>query len=149
MTSAKKKTEFTLQRNDKGQLFSPVRSKWVFETPEERVRQEWLCVLVNEYGYQPEQMGEELDLTGRGSAQARADLVIWRSKDDKQKGNTPLLVVEYKSDIITISPADYAQGEMYARLCEAPFFVTHNNKESRFWRVRKDKVPGYLDSWKE
>ncbi len=145
MTSAKKKPEFTLQRNDKGQLFSPVRSKWVFETPEERVRQEWLCVLVNEYGYQPEQMGEELDLTGRGSAQARADLVIWRSKDDKQKGNTPLLVVEYKSDNITISPADYAQGEMYARLCEAPFFVTHNNKESRFWRVRKDKVPGYLE----
>ena len=145
MTSAKKKPEFILQRNDKGQLFSPVRSKWVFETPEERVRQEWLCVLVNEYGYQPEQMGEELDLTGRGSAQARADLVIWRSKDDKQKGNTPLLVVEYKSDNITISPADYAQGEMYARLCEAPFFVTHNNKESRFWRVRKDKVPGYLE----
>jgi type I restriction enzyme M protein len=34
---------------------------------------------------------------------------------------------------------------MYARLCEAPFFVTHNNKESRFWRVRKDKVPGYLE----
>ena len=71
MTSAKKKTEFTLQRNDKGQLFSPVRSKWVFETPEERVRQEWLCVLVNEYGYALDQMAEELDLTGRGSAQAR------------------------------------------------------------------------------
>ena len=145
MTSAQKKTQLTLQRNDQGQIFSPVRGKWVFETPEERVRQEWLCVLVNEYGYLPEQMKEELDLTGRGSAQARADLVIWRSKDDKQKGNTPLLVVEYKSDNVTISPADYAQGEMYARLCEAPFFVTHNNKESRFWRVRKDKVPGYLE----
>ncbi len=102
-------------------------------------------MLVNEYGYAIEQMGEELDLTGRGSAQARADLVIWRSKDDKKKGNTPLLVVEYKSDNITISPADYAQGEMYARLCEAKFFVTHNNKESRYWRVRKDKVPGYLE----
>lgn len=144
-TAAKTKTEITVQRNDKGQIFSHVRSKWVFETPEERVRQEWLCVLVNEYGYPTEQMGEELDLTGRGSAQARADLVIWRSKDDKQKGNTPLMVIEYKSDNITISPADYAQGEMYARLCEAPFFVTHNNKESRFWRVRKDKVPGYLE----
>ena len=144
-TATKSKTQITVQRNDKGQIFSHVRSKWVFETPEERVRQEWLCVLVNEYGYAVEQMGEELDLTGRGSAQARADLVVWRSKDDKKKGNTPLLVVEYKSDNITISPADYAQGEMYARLCEAPFFVTHNNKESRFWRVRKDKVPGYLE----
>lgn len=145
MTTTNKKTEIAIQRNDKGQIFSHVRGKWLFETPEERVRQEWLCVLVNEYGYSPEQMGEELDLTGRGSAQARADLVIWRNPTDKHKGNTPLLVVEYKSDNITISPADYAQGEMYARLCEAPFFVTHNNKESRFWRVRKDKVPGYLE----
>ena len=91
MTAAKTKTEITGQRNDKGQIFSHVRSKWVFETPEERVRQEWLCVLVNEYGYATEQMKEEHDLTGRGSAQARADLVIWRSKGDKQNGNTPLL----------------------------------------------------------
>lgn len=145
MTTAKKKTETIIERNDKGQIFSHVRSKWVFETPEERVRQEWLCVLVNEYGYKPDQIAEEQDVTGRGSAQARADHVVWRSKDDKQKGNTPLLVIEYKSDNITISEADYAQGERYARLYEAPFFVTHNNKESRFWRVRKDKVPGYLE----
>lgn len=144
-TSFSKKAEMTIQRNAQGQIYSPVRAKWLFETPEERVRQEWLCVLVNEYGYPLEQIGEELDLTGRGSARARADHVIWRSKQDKRAGNTPLLIIEYKSDNITISPADYAQGEMYARLCEAPFFVTHNNKESRFWRVRKDKVPGYLE----
>ena len=145
MTTAKKKTETIIERNDKGQIFSHVRSKWVFETPEERVRQEWLCILVNEYGYKPDQIAEEQNVTGRGSAQARADHVVWRSKDDKQKGNTPLLVIEYKSDNITISEADYAQGERYARLYEAPLFVTHNNKESRFWRVRKDKVPGYLE----
>lgn len=144
MTTQNKK-QLTVQRNPQGQIYSPVRAKWLFETPEERVRQEWLCVLVNEYGYALDQMAEELDLTGRGSAQARADLVIWRSKADKVKGKTPLLVVEYKSDNITISAADYGQGEMYARLCEAPFFVTHNNKETRFWRVRKDRVPGYLE----
>ena len=140
-----KPASLTVQRNAQGQIYSHVRGKWLFETPEERVRQEWLCVLVNEYGYQLDQMAEELDLAGRGSAQARADLVIWRSKSDRTRSNTPLLVVEYKSDNITISPADYAQGEMYARLCEAPFFVTHNNKETRFWRVRKDKIPGYLE----
>ncbi|OJU89942.1 MAG: N-6 DNA methylase [Burkholderiales bacterium 66-5] len=139
------KPSLTVQRNAEGQIYSPVRAKWLFETPEERVRQEWLCVLVNEYGYALDQMAEELDLTGRGSAQARADLVIWRSKADKAQGKTPLLVVEYKSDNITISAADYGQGEMYARLCEAPFFVTHNNKETRFWRVRKDRVPGWLE----
>ena len=146
MTTQNKK-QLTVQRNPQGQIYSPVRAKWLFETPEERVRQEWLCVLVNEYGYALDQMAEELDLTGRGSAQARADLVIWRSKADKVKGKTPLLVVEYKSDNITISAADYGQGEMYARLCEAPFFVTHNNKETRFYawlngrRLETDATP--------
>ena len=74
------------------------------------MRQEWLCVLVNEYGYQLDQMAEELDLAGRGSAQARADLVIWRSKSDRTKSNTPLLVVEYKSDNITIIVVQVTPG---------------------------------------
>ena len=145
-TMTAKTTPLTLKRDEaKGTIWSHVRQKSLFETPEERVRQEHLCVLVNEFGYQPDQIGEELDLAGRGTAKARADHVIWRNKEDKKNGNTPLLVIEYKSDNITISSADYVQGEMYARLCEAPFFVTHNNRETRYWRVRKDKVPGYLE----
>ncbi|MGY2895182.1 type I restriction enzyme M protein [Deinococcus sp. UYEF24] len=35
------------------------------------------------------------------------------------------------------------QGELYARNVGAPFFVTHNSKETRHWRVNKDKMPGY------
>ncbi|MGG4440013.1 N-6 DNA methylase [Brevibacillus fortis] len=132
-------------RNDNGQIWSHVRKIWLFETPEERVRQEYLCILVNEYGYKIDQIAEEENLTGRGSAQARADHVVWRSKEDKHAKNTPLMVVEYKSDNINISVMDYIQGELYARLCEAPFFVTHNHRETRYWRVRKDKVPGYLE----
>ncbi len=143
MTTQNKK-QLTVQRNPRGQIYSPVRPEWLFETPEERVRQEWLCVLVNGTATRWTRWPKNSDLTGRGSAQARADLVIWRSKADKVKGKTPLLVVEYKSDNITISAADYGQGGDIARLCEAPFFVTHNDKETRFWRVRKDRVPGYL-----
>ena len=41
-TSFSKKAEMTIQRNAQGQIYSPVRAKWLFETPEERVRQEWL-----------------------------------------------------------------------------------------------------------
>ena len=32
------------------QIFSPTRQKWVQATPEERVRQDFLLVLLNEYG---------------------------------------------------------------------------------------------------
>ena len=56
----------------KGKIWSHVRSKWLVETPEETVRQEYLLVLVNEYGFALDQIAEEMDLTGRGSASARA-----------------------------------------------------------------------------
>lgn len=57
-------------------IFSPVRRKWLPLTPEERVRQEYLFVLTEEYGYTHDQIAEEESVTGRGSAQARADFLI-------------------------------------------------------------------------
>lgn len=35
---------------ENGKIYSPIRKKWLVKTPEEIVRQEYLCVLVNEYG---------------------------------------------------------------------------------------------------
>ena len=64
----------------KNQVFSPVRQKWVQLTPEERVRQEYLKVLENEYGYAIGQIAEEEEVTGRGSGHARADFVIWAER---------------------------------------------------------------------
>lgn len=128
-----------------GKVFSPVRLKWLEETPEERVRQEYLLVLVNEYGFKLDQISEELEVTGRGSGHARADYVIWRSKQDKADGKNPLVVVECKSDNVTIRPADYSQGDNYARLTGARFFVTHNHHETKFWRVQHDRMPKALE----
>ena len=79
-------------------IFSPVRQKWLPLTPEERVRQEYLRVLTQEYGYVTDQMAEEMDVTGRGSAQARADFVIWRSAQDKIDQKPPFIIVECKSE---------------------------------------------------
>ena len=137
-------TGATLTREG-GKVWSRVRKKWLAETPEEHVRQEYLLVLIYEYGYCLEQISEEMEVTGRGSAQARADFVIWRSAQDKAEHKSPLIIVECKSDNVTIRPKDYAQGDNYARLTNAPFFVTHNNTETKFWRVRGDRMPGYLE----
>ncbi len=118
---------------------------WLIKTPEEIVRQNYLLALVNEYGYSLDQIDEELAITGRGSGKARADFVIWKTAEDKQKTKAPLVIVECKSDNITISAKDYAQGENYARITDAPFFVTHNSKETKYWRVKKDRMPGYTE----
>ncbi|MGH9871816.1 MAG: N-6 DNA methylase [Pyrinomonadaceae bacterium] len=126
-------------------VFSVVRKTWIILTPEEKVRQDYLRILVNEYGYSIDQLAEEIDVTGRGSAQARADFVIWKSVNDKLDGNSPLIIVECKADNVTIKPADYGQGDNYARLSGASFFVTHNSKETKYWRVVHGKMPKTLE----
>jgi type I restriction enzyme M protein len=127
------------------QIFSPVRTKWLPLTPEEKVRQEYLLVLTQEYGYSIDQIAEEESVTGRGSAQARADFLIWRTVQERLEDRPAIIVVECKSDNVTISSKDYFQGDNYARREGAKFFVTHNNRETRYWRVRTDRRPGYLE----
>jgi type I restriction enzyme M protein len=139
------RSALSVKRDNKGQIFSHIRQKWLIETPEERVRQGYVVMLHNEYGFDLDQMDEELHVAGRGSAGARADVVIWRTAQDKTDSKAPLIVIECKADNITIRPADYAQGEAYALYCNAPFFVTHNNRETRYWRTRKERMPGHCE----
>lgn len=135
-----------LSIQDKGnKIYSPIRKKWLIMTPEEVVRQQYLLVLFNEYEYLIDQIDEEVTITGRGSGKARADFVIWKTVEDKQKSRPPLIIVECKADNITITSKDYFQGDNYARIVNAPIFVTHNNKETKYWWVKKDHMPGYLE----
>jgi hypothetical protein len=85
-------------KTEDGKIWSHVRQKWLVETPEERVRQHFLTVLTNEYGYSIEQIKEEESVTGRGSGQARADFIIWRTPQDQADQKPPLIVVECKAD---------------------------------------------------
>ncbi|HHT9145284.1 MAG: type I restriction enzyme HsdR N-terminal domain-containing protein [Candidatus Brocadiaceae bacterium] len=122
-----------------GDIFSHIRIKWLVETPEERVRQEYLGVLVNEYGYSLDQIDEELSVTGRGSGDARADFLIWRTPQEKSDRKTALIVVECKADNVTIDRNTYRQGANYAQYERAKFFVTHNNRETKFWKVNLER----------
>ena len=76
----------SIRRDPKGRIFSHIRHKWLVETPEELVRQEYVCALVNEYGYKLEQMAEEMTPPGvRGKGKARADIVLWRTVAEKNR----------------------------------------------------------------
>jgi len=136
-----------VRRDASGKIFSPIRHKWLIETPEERVRQEYVCALVNEYDFSTEQMAEELTPPGaRGTANARADIVVWRTAADKNDGENPLIVVECKADNVTIDQATYTQGGNYANFCKARFFVTHNHRQTKYWKVDHSKfVPNYAE----
>lgn len=132
---------------ENNKIYSPIRDKWLILTPEEQVRQNYVCRLVNFYGYDISQIGEELKVNNshRGQGKARADLVIWKSKEDKQKNKAAFIVVECKAENVTIRQEDYYQGANYAAWAGASFFVTTNEKETKFFRVDKDSMPKDLD----
>ena len=132
---------------DGNKIYSPLRDKWLVLTPEEQVRQNYVCRLVNVYGYSLEQMDEELKVNNshRGQGKARADIVIWKSKEDKQKNKAAFIVIECKAETVKIQQQDYYQGANYAAWSGASFFVTTNTKETKFFRVDKDSMPKDLD----
>lgn len=132
---------------DGNKIYSPLRDKWLVLTPEEQVRQNYICRLVNFYGYSLEQMDEELKVNNshRGQGKARADIVIWKSKEDKQKNKAAFIVIECKAETVKIQQQDYYQGANYAAWSGANFFVTTNAKETKFFRVDKDSMPKDLD----
>lgn len=128
-------------------IFAPLKNKELVLTPEERVRQEYICRLVNHYGYDLSQMEQELQVNNshRGQGKARADIVVWKSASAKSKEDAATIVVECKAEHITIREEDYFQGYNYAAWAGADFFVTTNLKETRVFKVNKDKLPKRLE----
>ncbi len=128
-------------------IFTPLKNKWLMLKPEEEVRQKYICRLINNYGFSVEQMSQEekVNNSQRGQGRAMADIVIWKSKEDKAKQNSPAIVIECKAEHLTIREEDYFQGYNYASWAGADFFVTTNLKETRIFRVVKGKIPKTLN----
>ena len=128
-------------------IFAPLKDKWLVSTPEERVRQEYICRLVNHYGYDLNQMEQEIQVnnSSRGQGKARADIVIWKSVSAKNEDASAAIVIECKAEHITIREEDYFQGYNYAAWAGADFFVTTNLKETRVFKVVKGKLPKQLE----
>ena len=128
-------------------IFAPLKEKWLVYKPEEEVRQKYICRLVNSYGYSLDQMDQELKVNNsqRGQGAARADIAVWRSKEDKQKNKYPLIIVECKAASVTIHKEDYYQGMNYASWSHADFFVTTNLKETKIFKLVKGEIPDKLE----
>ena len=128
-------------------IYAPLKDKWLILKPEEGVRQTYIKRLVNSYGYTISQMDQEIQVSNsqRGQGAARADIVVWRSKEDKESKKYPLIVVECKAESVTIHKEDYYQGMNYASWAHADFFVTTSLKETRIFKVVKGQIPDKLD----
>ncbi|MFB9120833.1 N-6 DNA methylase [Bergeyella porcorum] len=128
-------------------IFAPLKDKWLELKPEEKVRQNYIVRLVNSYGFELNQMAQEVQVNNsqRGQGRAMADIVIWKSEADRLADKSPVIVVECKAEHITIHEEDYFQGYNYASWAGADFFVTTNEKETRIFRVVKGVIPKRLE----
>ncbi|WP_295455882.1 N-6 DNA methylase [uncultured Thiodictyon sp.] len=124
---------------DGDRLWVPLRNEWrdVSNKPEEVVRQRFIRILIEEYGYSLEQMDQERR-TLHGHRSPRADIVVWESLDEKTASRTPILVIECKADGIEILVGDYYQGESYTRAVGCEFFIATNSRHTATFRL----VPG-------
>ena len=128
-------------------IYCPLKKAWHISTPEERVRQYYIAILANKYGYSLEQMEQELKVNNskRGQGKARADIVIWKSEQDKKDKKAAFIVVECKAENVKVRVEDYYQGFNYASWAHAEFFVTTNEKETKYFNVDPAYLPQKLD----
>jgi type I restriction enzyme M protein len=121
---------------EKNKTQSSNRKKNNSLTPEENVRQEFIALLVNKYGYLLEQMSEEEQFNSSQSHNiVRADIVVWKSIEDKKKKRNPIFIVQCKSALSLIREKDYFQGIQYAQLSGSRIFIAANQKNTKYFKV--------------
>lgn len=126
-----------------GKIFAPLQNKYLEAKPEEKVRQEFICRLINDYGYALEQMAQEFPLTAakRGTGRASADIVVWRTKEEKEQKKPPFLVIELKAEALKLKPEDFYQGYNYATWSRAKLFVISNGKIIKIYKTVEEEIP--------
>lgn len=125
------------------QIFAPLKNKWIPLTPEEKLKQEFICRLVNSYGYRLSQLGQDIQIKKR----YKADIAIWKTEKEKTNQTIPTIIitVECKAEHIKIKESDYALGYNFASNINANFFIAHNLKETKIFHVKKDNSPKQLE----
>lgn len=111
-----------------------IRKKEIKLTPEEVVRQLFLGILMDEYGYPADRMELEYAVSF-GREKKRADIVVF----DKQQTTTPYIMVELKKPKLKDGKE---QLKSYCNATGAPIGVWSNGESISFYH-RKD--PNYFE----
>nr|WP_321486214.1 N-6 DNA methylase [uncultured Draconibacterium sp.] len=115
-------------------IYSPILDKMLPLSPEEEIRQEFICNLINNHGYNLAQIGQEIEDTNTNEY---IDILIYRSRIDKEKKINPsiIIVIECKSDYISIDTASFKEGYNFAASNSAKIFIATNKKETKVYHI--------------
>lgn len=104
------------------EVWDAQRQKWVKLTPEEEVRQRFVELLINEYGYPQPMIGNEVSITV-GQTNRRCDTVVF-GRDTK-----PLMIIEYKAPSVQITQRVFDQILRYDMKLQVKWLIVTNGKK--------------------
>jgi type I restriction enzyme M protein len=124
-------------------IFAPLKKEWIPNTQDEKLKQEFICRLVNNYGYKLGQLGQDVEIKKR----YKADIAVWRSEKEKFKKFIPsiIITIECKAEHIKIKEADYSIGYNFASTINANFFIAVNLIDTKVFHIIKDNNPKQLE----
>lgn len=135
-------------KNNKIKVPLKGEDRWATLTPDEEIRQKYICRLVNIYGFSVKQMTQDNDFSNFTKDKIKTDILVWKNERALKKKEKPLIFIECKSDSIVIRPEDYFKGIEISKLLGADFFVATNSKQtkiySKVFKISKNGNPNEL-----
>lgn len=115
-------------------VFDPLRQKYVALTPEEWVRQHFVSYMVNDLGYPPGLLANEVSIKLNNTSR-RCDTVLY-----SRNGLHPVMIVEYKAPHIAITQKVFDQIARYNLVLQVPYLIVSNGM--RHFCCRVDPAAG-------
>lgn len=119
--------------NHSGEVFDPVRRKWVALTPEEGVRQAVIGFLHDKKEYPLELMQVEGTITLNGMSR-RCDIVVYNGE------MKPKMIVECKRPDVAITQKVADQACRYNTVLQVPWLLLTNGKQSLVLKVTEEST---------
>ena len=129
----------TLELNIKNnKIFAPLLGAWLPLSQEEKIKQEFITRLINFYGYDIEQLGQDVEIKKK----VKVDIAIWKNKEEKQKNKIPsiIIAIECKAEHVSIKKEDIQFSYKLASSVKANFFIATNLKETKVYHILQEPV---------
>ena len=125
-------------------IFDPIRKKYLINTPEEWVRQNFIHYLHTKKGYPLSLISTET-LTKLNNKKCRSDIICYN------RNGKPILIVECKASEIKITTSVFDQVQNYNSVFKTNYIIITNGKKTICFKITKSKaklmtkVPSFLE----
>ena len=117
--------------NNKKHIFCLIRRKWILLTPEEKVRQFTLQLLINEYHFPQKYISVEKTITVNELSK-RYDIVVFNQLLQ------PKILIECKEETIELNEKTLRQIATYNLKLSVPFLVVTNGIQSFYFKIENE-----------